>query len=35
MLQQKYIYIYIYTVNHKKVELFYFCNTFVKYQHTG
>jgi len=23
----------IYTVNHKKVEPFYFCNNFVKYQH--
>jgi len=24
----------MYTVNHKKVEPFYFCNNFVKYQHT-
>jgi len=24
----------VYTVNHKKVEPFYFCNNFVKYQHT-
>ena len=25
---------YYYTVNHKEVEPFYFCNNFVKYQHT-